>query len=115
MSHSNNRLSIRASRVRQRQGFNFVELLFAVMLLGIGFIMVAAIFPVTIQQTAATLDDSVGQSMQLNARNAIAEVATTANLPATTATPSSAGQVAPLPTAAPADIGNLVRGNQIST
>lgn len=43
------------ARRRARQtGFNFTEVLFAVMILGIGFIMVAAIFPVAIQQTKLT-------------------------------------------------------------
>src|SRR5688572_26143973 len=43
------------ARGRARQGgFNFTEVLFAVMILGIGFIMVAAIFPIAIQQTKMT-------------------------------------------------------------
>jgi hypothetical protein len=45
--------------VRSR-GFTFAEVLFAVMLLGIGFIMVAAIFPVAIQQSQANLDETTG-------------------------------------------------------
>lgn len=40
-------------RARQT-GFNFTEVLFAVMILGIGFIMVAAIFPVALHQTKLT-------------------------------------------------------------
>ncbi|HEX2970911.1 MAG TPA: prepilin-type N-terminal cleavage/methylation domain-containing protein [Tepidisphaeraceae bacterium] len=43
-----------------RRGFTFVEVLFAVMILGIGFIMVAAIFPVAIQQSKANRDDTAG-------------------------------------------------------
>ncbi|MGE5609320.1 MAG: type IV pilus modification PilV family protein [Bacillota bacterium] len=43
-----------------RRGFTFTEVLFAVMLLGIGFIMVAAIFPVAIQQSQANRDDTNG-------------------------------------------------------
>jgi hypothetical protein len=43
------------------------------MILGIGFIMIAAMFPVTIQQTQATLEESVGASM---ARGALAYLGT---------------------------------------
>jgi hypothetical protein len=47
--------AFRARRQRPRQGgFNFSEVLFAVMILGIGFIMIAAIFPVALQQTKLT-------------------------------------------------------------
>ncbi|MCY2953403.1 MAG: hypothetical protein NTU53_15710 [Planctomycetota bacterium] len=45
---------------RRRGGFTFTEVLFAVMLLGIGFIMVAAIFPVAIQQSQANREDAMG-------------------------------------------------------
>ena len=38
----------------------FIEVLFAVILLGIGFIMIAGIFPVAIQQTAAVSDETQG-------------------------------------------------------
>lgn len=41
-----------------RRGFSFVELLFAVLILGIGLIMVAAIFPVGLTQTKANLDET---------------------------------------------------------
>lgn len=40
-----------------RSGFSFVELLFATMLLGIGFILIAAMFPVAATQTRATQDE----------------------------------------------------------
>jgi len=40
-------------------GFSFTEILFAVMILGIGFIMIAAMFPVAIQQTEATNSETV--------------------------------------------------------
>src|SRR5689334_12002195 len=36
-------------------GFTFTEILFALMILGIGFIMVAAMFPVAIRQTQQTV------------------------------------------------------------
>jgi len=43
-----------------RPAFTFTEVMFAVILLGIGFIMVAAIFPVAIQQSQSNLEDAAG-------------------------------------------------------
>ncbi|MBV8782514.1 MAG: hypothetical protein JO353_14045 [Phycisphaerae bacterium] len=42
-----------------RRGFSFTEILFAVTILGIGFIMVAAIFPVAIEQGRVTNEQSI--------------------------------------------------------
>src|SRR5437764_1363053 len=39
-------------------GFSFAEVMFAVIVLGIGFIMIAAVFPVSIQQSKATIYDT---------------------------------------------------------
>ncbi|HEX8323470.1 MAG TPA: hypothetical protein VF595_06100 [Tepidisphaeraceae bacterium] len=54
----------------RRQGFSFVEILFAIGVLGIGFIMLAAIFPVGLQQTKLTLDEttSAANSRSMAAR-----------------------------------------------
>ena len=41
-----------------RRGFTFTEVMFAVILLGIGFIMLAGMFPVAIQQTQTTAEES---------------------------------------------------------
>ena len=41
-----------------RRAFTFAEIMFAVMILGIGFIMVASMFPVAIQQAQMTQEDS---------------------------------------------------------
>jgi prepilin-type N-terminal cleavage/methylation domain-containing protein len=49
-----------------RRGFSFPEILFAVAVLGIGFIMVAAIFPVAIMQTQATMDETIGTAAARN-------------------------------------------------
>ena len=46
----------------RRRGFSFTEVLFAVMVMGIGFIMIAAMFPVTIRQQQTTLEETVGAS-----------------------------------------------------
>ena len=56
------RLHARRSAPLRPTAFSFVEILFAVMILGIGFIMIAAIFPVAIQQGQATLDQNAGQA-----------------------------------------------------
>lgn len=49
-----------------RPGFTFVEILFAVMILGIGFIMIAGIFPVAINQTQLNGDETVGAALARN-------------------------------------------------
>src|SRR3954469_15114550 len=49
-----------------RPAYSFAEVLFAVAVLGIGFIMVAAIFPVAIQQTQLTLEETVGTATARN-------------------------------------------------
>ena len=43
-----------------RRGFSFVEVLFAVIILGVGFILVAAVFPVGIQMTRTTVEETAG-------------------------------------------------------
>jgi hypothetical protein len=45
-----------------RPGFSFTEILFAVMILGIGFIMVAAMFPVAIHQTEDSNRETISAS-----------------------------------------------------
>ncbi len=54
-----------------RRGFSFTELLFAVMILGIGFILIAAIFPVGLAQTKSNFDETHAASL---ARSGAAEV-----------------------------------------
>ena len=63
-------------------GFSFVEVLFAVMILGIGFIMAAAIFPVAIQQAQTASDESVSASVAWNAFNVIQAKFSESELPA---------------------------------
>ena len=62
---------------RHRSGFSFVEILFAVMILGIGFILVAGVFPVAINQTQANGDETTAATL---ARRAAAVVT---NMPGT--------------------------------
>ena len=55
----------------RHSAFTFIEVLFAVILLGIGFIMIAAVFPVAIQQTTAVSDETQGTAI---ARDAIKQI-----------------------------------------
>lgn len=58
------------------KGFSFTEILFAVMILGIGFIMVAAMFPVAIRQTALANDESIAASIGREGFGMAGEIAT---------------------------------------
>jgi len=60
---------------RSRPAFTFIEVLFAVILLGIGFIMIAAVFPVAIQQTSAISDETQGTLLAQDAIKKIQAVA----------------------------------------
>jgi type II secretory pathway pseudopilin PulG len=62
----------------RHSAFSFIEVLFAVILLGIGFIMIAGIFPVAIQQTAVVSNETEGT---LVTRDAIRKIQAAANAP----------------------------------
>ena len=80
---------------RRRGGFSFIEVLFAVILLGIGFIMIAGIFPVAIEQTTTTANETAGQ---LVCRDAIRMIQNAASMYGGSALfPSTSGTVNPLP------------------
>jgi hypothetical protein len=64
-----------------RRGFSFTEILFAVMILGIGFIMVAAMFPVAIKQTELTAQETTSANMGTIGVDAIEQVAASSLLP----------------------------------
>jgi type II secretory pathway pseudopilin PulG len=64
-------------------GFTFIEILFAVIILGIGFIMIAGIFPVAIQQTAVVSNETQGS---LITRDAIRRIQDIADAPISTGT-----------------------------
>jgi hypothetical protein len=53
----------RKSQISFRPAFSFTEILFAVMILGIGFIMIAAMFPVAIKQTQATQEETIAAAI----------------------------------------------------
>lgn len=64
-------------------GFSFTEVLFAVMILGIGFIMVAAIFPVAIQQARTSSEETTGAAVTRGAANYLEKIASNSTMPAT--------------------------------
>ena len=82
--------------LRSRPGFSFVEVLFAVIILGVGFILVAAIFPVAIQQTQATAEDAAAAAAAREAANAITGLPTAATNPLYVST-ATAAQIAANP------------------
>lgn len=59
-----------------RRGFSFAEVMFAVIIMGIGFIMVAALFPVAIQQTKLTVDESAAAAVARGADAIAKHIAT---------------------------------------
>lgn len=73
----------RSNLIRRRRGFSFTEVLFAVMIMGIGFIMVAAMFPVTIRQTQETMHDTVGANLAKGAAQCLQSIATEETFPPT--------------------------------
>ena len=60
---------------RFRAGYSFTEVMFAVVVLGIGFIMVAAMFPVAISQTKATADETVAATVARGAVSYLESIA----------------------------------------
>jgi type II secretory pathway pseudopilin PulG len=107
--------SARVRRARQG-GFNFAEVLFAVMILGIGFIMTAAIFPVALTQTKSTQEETAAAGIARGAANALEQIATGATLPAT-GTMAKGPKVPPTPgvrcTVAALDQNTFIRGGMI--
>jgi type II secretory pathway pseudopilin PulG len=65
------------------RGFSFTEVLFAVMILGIGFIMVAAIFPVAIQQAQSSTEETTAAAVGRTAATVLEQVASNSTMPAT--------------------------------
>jgi hypothetical protein len=66
-----------------RAGFTFTEVMFAVILLGIGFIMLAGMFPVAIQQTQTNMEESTGSTLVQAATRYLEQTLTNADLPPT--------------------------------
>src|SRR4051812_22366812 len=66
-----------------RRGFTFTEVMFAVILLGIGFIMLAGMFPVAIQQTQTTVQESISSTLVQIATRSMEQSLTDADVPPT--------------------------------
>lgn len=106
-----------AGRPRLRRGFSFTEVMFAVIILGIGFIMVAGIFPVALQQAKLTTEETTGAALARSGAgflvNAGDDSLATPNMPATgTATVPARSRVSGLGQAA-GSVWNNVLGNMI--
>lgn len=63
-------------RPAQSRGFTLTEVMFAVILLGIGFIMVAAMFPVALRQTKSSLDETIAAQLGRSALGTVEALAT---------------------------------------
>ena len=81
-------MTLRQSKIRNpkskiargRPGFSFVEVLFAVMILGIGFILIAGVFPVAIAQTQSNGEETVGAAIGRNAVAYLSQVSITGDV-----------------------------------
>jgi type II secretory pathway pseudopilin PulG len=82
----------------RHRGFNFIEVLFAVILLGLGFIMIAGVFPVAMQQTTQTANETTAA---LVARDAFREIQSLGDVTNATANFSS------LPSVTQLDVGSI--------
>src|SRR5690606_6060568 len=75
--------TIRHSATRARRGgFSFTEVMFAVIILGIGFIMLAALFPVAISQNKLTTDETTAAAIARTGTNYLSQIASDALMPA---------------------------------
>jgi type II secretory pathway pseudopilin PulG len=63
------------------RGFTFIEVLFATIILGLGFIMIAAVFPAALQQSLTTSDETAGTLVCQDALRQIQTIANDTNLP----------------------------------
>src|SRR5438094_10393216 len=63
-----------------RRGFTFTEVMFAVILLGIGFIMLAGMFPVAIQQTQTNVEESTASTIAQAATRYLEQTLTQADV-----------------------------------
>jgi Tfp pilus assembly protein PilV len=65
------------------RAFSFIEIMFAVIILGIGFIMVAALFPVAIQQTQASSQDVTASAFAQSISQSLSSTVSSVDLPPT--------------------------------
>jgi Tfp pilus assembly protein PilV len=77
---NSSRLPSRSLRLRG-YGFTFIEVLFATIILGLGFIMIAAVFPAALQQGLTTADETTGTQVCRDALRQIQSMASNSTLP----------------------------------
>lgn len=85
----------KGTKGKARRGFSFAEVMFAVIVLGIGFIMIAAIFPVAISQTQESLSDTAGVTVGRTGSIVIANLLSEGGVPAQAGPPAVAAIPAP--------------------
>lgn len=73
----------------RRRGFSFIEIIFAVMLLGIGFILFAAMLPTAVIQTQATVDQTLAVQIAKGAGEMLETMADYRTLPVTVTSTTS--------------------------
>src|SRR5438105_671234 len=64
--HRGRALLNRKSKIENRKfrsGYSFTEVMFAVVILGIGFIMIAAMFPAALHQSKTTMEETTGGTL----------------------------------------------------
>lgn len=76
----------RSGHSRYHRGFSFLEILFSVIIIGIGFVMIAAVFPVAIAQTQSNVNESTAVTLSRDAIRYIQEstIAAAASVASTT-------------------------------
>lgn len=72
-------LQLKAKRKR-RSAFSFAEVMFAVIILGVGFIMIAALFPVAIRQSKSNTDETNSAAIARGATNIVDALSTQTGL-----------------------------------
>src|SRR4051795_8897323 len=77
-----------------RPAFAFTEILFAVMVLALGFIMIAAMFPVTIRQTQSTMEEATAANIAKGAMDYLQGIASEDFFPVTHP-PTNPGSINP--------------------
>ena len=71
-------VSIRKRSIRR--AFSFAEVMFAVIILGVGFIMIAAMFPVALRQSKSNADEASAAAMSRQAQGIVDKIATNASM-----------------------------------
>ena len=97
-----------------RRGLTFIELMFATMILGLGMIIIASVFPVAIGEQRATIDAAAASTVERNAARIIdAAASTKAPLGTQWLTPSTAGTGTVSSLASDVNIWDRIKGDLI--